>query len=432
MDEVMVRFADGDGDVLLATAIVESGLDVPRPTPCWSGRPPGSGLAQLHQLRGRVGRGQRRGTVHLLSDPAAPPPAAALQRLRPWTLDRLGAGFAVSARDLDLRGAGDLVGEDQAGHAKLVGLGLYQHLLQLALTAAKGERAEDWSPEIELGSRGDRGVGRRGRGPVRRGPRAGARPVRPRAAARILLRAGRRPAPGRPAGRRGRSAAGPAAARDGRRGGRHPARGTGGVEAALPGFPPGARRWRPTSWSASAPPGSAPAERAAICGRSCAGASKPSQPVAQTTRTGVSHARDDRAGRDGDRGRAGEGRRTRHADVHRRGGFRRQPEGLLPDGRRLGRLHRHRPEEGQDVRVLRHEDRPDRPAVPPGGPLYGIEHSNDGLITFPGGIPIVDTDGEMSGAIGVSGSTVENDHTVAEAGAKAIGQTELPAHPWRT
>lgn len=68
----------------------------------------------------------------------------------------------------------------------------------------------------------------------------------------------------------------------------------------------------------------------------------------------------------------------------------------------------------------------------PGGPLYGIEHSNDGLITFPGGIPIVDADGVMSGAIGVSGSTVENDHTVAEAGAKAIGQTELPAHPWRT
>ncbi|MCJ2118341.1 heme-binding protein [Methylobacterium sp. J-001] len=68
----------------------------------------------------------------------------------------------------------------------------------------------------------------------------------------------------------------------------------------------------------------------------------------------------------------------------------------------------------------------------PGGPLYGIEHSNDGLITFPGGIPIVDADGVMSGAIGVSGSTVENDHIVAEAGARAIGQTELPAHPWRT
>jgi len=68
----------------------------------------------------------------------------------------------------------------------------------------------------------------------------------------------------------------------------------------------------------------------------------------------------------------------------------------------------------------------------PGGPLYGIEHSNDGLITFPGGIPIVDEEGVMSGAIGVSGSTVENDHAVAEAGAKAIGRTELPAHPWRT
>ncbi|GLS46009.1 GlcG/HbpS family heme-binding protein [Methylobacterium brachythecii] len=68
----------------------------------------------------------------------------------------------------------------------------------------------------------------------------------------------------------------------------------------------------------------------------------------------------------------------------------------------------------------------------PGGPLYGIEHSNDGLITFPGGIPIVDTDGEMSGAIGVSGSSVENDDAVALAGAKVIGNTELPDHPWRT
>lgn len=68
----------------------------------------------------------------------------------------------------------------------------------------------------------------------------------------------------------------------------------------------------------------------------------------------------------------------------------------------------------------------------PGGSLYGIEHSNEGLITFPGGIPIVDADGVMSGAIGVSGSSVENDHAVAEAGARAIGTTELPAHPWRT
>jgi uncharacterized protein GlcG (DUF336 family) len=68
----------------------------------------------------------------------------------------------------------------------------------------------------------------------------------------------------------------------------------------------------------------------------------------------------------------------------------------------------------------------------PGGPLYGIEHSNDGLITFPGGLPIVDKEGVLVGAIGVSGSSVENDHTVAQAGAKVLGVTDLPDHPWRT
>lgn len=68
----------------------------------------------------------------------------------------------------------------------------------------------------------------------------------------------------------------------------------------------------------------------------------------------------------------------------------------------------------------------------PGGSLYGIEHSNEGLITFPGGLPIVDKDGVLVGAIGVSGSSVENDHTVAQAGAKVLGVTDLPEHPWRT
>ena len=152
MDEAMVRFDDGGGDVLLATAIIESGLDVPRANTMLVWDAARFGLAQLHQLRGRVGRGQRRGVVHLLSDPDAPPSPSALQRMRALeAMDRLGAGFAISARDLDLRGAGDLVGEDQAGHAKLVGLGLYRHLLELALRAAKGEEAEDWSPEIEIG-----------------------------------------------------------------------------------------------------------------------------------------------------------------------------------------------------------------------------------------------------------------------------------------
>jgi uncharacterized protein GlcG (DUF336 family) len=68
----------------------------------------------------------------------------------------------------------------------------------------------------------------------------------------------------------------------------------------------------------------------------------------------------------------------------------------------------------------------------PGKPLYGIEHSNEGLITFPGGLPIVDDEGVLIGAIGVSGSSVENDHAVAEAGVKVVGVSDIPAHPWRT
>ena len=68
----------------------------------------------------------------------------------------------------------------------------------------------------------------------------------------------------------------------------------------------------------------------------------------------------------------------------------------------------------------------------PGGPLFGIEHSNEGLITFPGGLPIVDDEGVLVGAIGVSGSSVENDHAVAHAGVDVLGVSALPAHPWRT
>ena len=68
----------------------------------------------------------------------------------------------------------------------------------------------------------------------------------------------------------------------------------------------------------------------------------------------------------------------------------------------------------------------------PGGPLYGIEHSTDGLITFPGGLPIVSEEGILIGAMGVSGSTVENDHLVAKAGVEAIDVHDLPERPWRT
>ncbi|MBD8908343.1 helicase-related protein [Methylorubrum zatmanii] len=155
MDDAMVRFAEGEGDVLLATSIIESGLDVPRANTMLVWDAERFGLAQLHQLRGRVGRGQRRGVVYLFGHPQKPLSPSTEKRLRTLeALDRLGAGFAISARDLDLRGAGDLVGDAQAGHVKLVGLGLYQHLLQLALRAAKGEAAEDWSPEVRIGLSG--------------------------------------------------------------------------------------------------------------------------------------------------------------------------------------------------------------------------------------------------------------------------------------
>ena len=155
-DEVMVGFADGEGDVLLATNIIESGLDVPRANTMMVWRPDRFGLAQLHQLRGRVGRGRAQGFAYLLSDPDEE--MAEATRVRLSTLeafDRLGAGLAISARDLDLRGGGDLVGEEQAGHMKLIGAALYQRLLARAVADVKGETAgPDWTPVLNLGAAG--------------------------------------------------------------------------------------------------------------------------------------------------------------------------------------------------------------------------------------------------------------------------------------
>jgi transcription-repair coupling factor (superfamily II helicase) len=152
-DDVMVRFADGEGDVLLATNIIESGLDVPRANTMLVWRADRFGLSQLHQLRGRVGRGRIRGTAYLLTEPGQELPKATEKRLRTLeALDRLGAGFAISAQDLDQRGAGTLLGEEQAGHVKLIGADLYQHMLKGAL---RGQTYEDeWSPEFNIGLTG--------------------------------------------------------------------------------------------------------------------------------------------------------------------------------------------------------------------------------------------------------------------------------------
>jgi transcription-repair coupling factor (superfamily II helicase) len=151
LDEAMVGFAGGSGDVLLATNIIEAGLDVPRANTMIVHHADRFGLSQLHQLRGRVGRGGRRGQVMLLTEAGAKIAEATLKRLRTLqAFDRLGAGFAISARDLDLRGAGDLVGDAQAGHMTLIGIDLYQHLLGQALRAARGEAVDDWTPELNV------------------------------------------------------------------------------------------------------------------------------------------------------------------------------------------------------------------------------------------------------------------------------------------
>jgi transcription-repair coupling factor (superfamily II helicase) len=155
IDEAMVGFASGQGDVLLATNIIEAGLDVPRANTMVVVNADRFGLAQLHQLRGRVGRGARRGQILLMTGKdkeMAPKTLARLNTLAAF--DRLGAGFAISARDLDLRGAGDLLGEEQSGHLKLIGIDLYQHLLGQALREARGEAVDMAEPELKLGMAG--------------------------------------------------------------------------------------------------------------------------------------------------------------------------------------------------------------------------------------------------------------------------------------
>jgi transcription-repair coupling factor (superfamily II helicase) len=155
IDDAMVRFAGGEGDVLLATNIIEAGLDVPRANTMAIWRADRFGLSQLHQLRGRVGRGSRRGQLLLLTAPDANIAPRTLARLRTLqAFDQLGAGFAISARDLDMRGAGDLLGEAQAGHMKLIGIDLYQHLLEGALREARGETVVRWTPELNIGIAG--------------------------------------------------------------------------------------------------------------------------------------------------------------------------------------------------------------------------------------------------------------------------------------
>ncbi|MCA6116273.1 DEAD/DEAH box helicase [Bradyrhizobium sp. WSM 1738] len=148
IDDRMMSFVEGEADVLLATNIVESGLDIPRANTivvCW---PEKFGLAQLHQLRGRVGRGGTRAFAHLLTESNSEQSEKRLAVLEEFS--KPGAGFAISERDLDLRGAGDLFSERQSGHVQVFGPVLYSHLLKLASEKTSDRAADLWVPDLNL------------------------------------------------------------------------------------------------------------------------------------------------------------------------------------------------------------------------------------------------------------------------------------------
>jgi transcription-repair coupling factor (superfamily II helicase) len=159
LERVMTEFGDGKYDILLATNIVESGLDMPAVNTLIIYRADMFGLAQLYQLRGRVGRGKQRGYAYLTWPATQRLSVAAEKRLAVMqTLDNLGAGFTLASHDLDIRGAGNLLGDEQSGHVREVGIELYQQMLEEAvanLKAGQGRRGDaedrDWTPQINLG-----------------------------------------------------------------------------------------------------------------------------------------------------------------------------------------------------------------------------------------------------------------------------------------
>ena len=158
LDEVMNAFYDGQYDVLLSTTIVESGLDIPRANTLVVHRADMFGLAQLYQLRGRVGRSKARAYAYFTMRPGRTLTVNAEKRLQVLqSLDTLGAGFSLASHDLDIRGAGNLLGDEQSGHIREVGLELYQNMLEEAVAALRedgGDTQEDsqWSPQINLGT----------------------------------------------------------------------------------------------------------------------------------------------------------------------------------------------------------------------------------------------------------------------------------------
>ncbi|MHA7874475.1 transcription-repair coupling factor [Roseivivax sp.] len=159
LDDKMNAFYDGKYDVLLATTIVESGLDIPTANTMVVHRADMFGLSQLYQIRGRVGRSKARAYAYLTTKPRARLTATAEKRLRVLSsLDTLGAGFSLASQDLDIRGAGNLLGEEQSGQMRDVGYELYQSMLEEAIAKIRSgevegisDMDEQWSPQINLG-----------------------------------------------------------------------------------------------------------------------------------------------------------------------------------------------------------------------------------------------------------------------------------------
>ncbi len=155
VEERMSAFYDRKFELLVSTTIVESGLDIPAANTMIVHRADRFGLAQLYQLRGRVGRAKTRAYCYLVTPPERQMTDTAEKRLKVLSdLDSLGAGFQLASHDLDIRGAGNLLGDEQSGHIKEVGYELYQSMLEEAIMEAKAgglrDRPRDFSPQITV------------------------------------------------------------------------------------------------------------------------------------------------------------------------------------------------------------------------------------------------------------------------------------------
>jgi transcription-repair coupling factor (superfamily II helicase) len=148
LERRMLSFLRGDAEVLVCTSIIESGIDIPQANTLIVERADTFGLAQLYQIRGRVGRSRERAYAYLLYPSAAaltPDAAQRLSALSDYT--ELGAGFKIAMRDLEIRGAGNLLGDEQSGHVAALGFELYMQMLDEAVAAASQDgQTEDWEP----------------------------------------------------------------------------------------------------------------------------------------------------------------------------------------------------------------------------------------------------------------------------------------------